>query len=302
MSVDAVGARESRAQITLCIATRDRPELLERHLLPCLRRLPPGTSVIVIDQSSTNATAEQLEGLQGIVCLRTDEVGLSRARNLAVRTTSAPVLAFTDDDVSFEPSWLDRIVELFDRYPAAGAVCGRALTPRGARVPGTARRPGVYRWPTSPFGLGSGLNMALRREALIAAGPFDEELGAGSTFSAAEDTDMLYRVMRAGWSVVCSNDVIVTHHQWRNRREEVRVHYAYGVGAGAQTAKHVAAGDREAGWMALRLQLHLPRTILLLRPRYGLRLLAFSAGTAAGFLRWRRVHDPRRTAVGVDGT
>lgn len=301
MSVDVVSAcEEPGAQIALCIATRDRPELVERHLVPCLRRLPAGTSVIVVDQSATDTTAEQLDGLRGILCVRTSEVGLSRARNLAVRTTRAPVLAFTDDDASFEPSWLDRLVELFLEYPDAGAVCGRALTPLGEPVLGTVKRPGVYRWPTSPFGLGVGVNMALRREALIAAGPFDEELGAGSTFRAGEDTDMLYRVMRAGWSVVCSDDVVVTHHQWRSQREELQLYYAYGVGAGAQTAKHVSAGDREAGWMGLRLQLHLPRTILLLRRRYGLRYLAFSAGTAVGFRRWRRLHraQPSQRAAG----
>lgn len=294
MSVDALSPREEPTpQITLCVATRDRPELVKRHLLPCLRRLPVGSSVIVIDQSAGDTTANQLAELRGIVCLRTDEVGLSRARNLAVRKTRAPLLAFTDDDVSFEPSWLDQLVGLFDQYPDAGAVCGRAVTQRGERGPG-AKPPGVYRWPTSPFGLGAGLNMALRRDALTAVGPFDEELGAGSTFPACEDTDMLYRVMRAGWSVVCSDEVVVTHHQWRNRREELRLYYAYGIGAGAQTAKHVSAGDWKAGWMGLRLQLHLPRTVMLLRPRYGLRLLAFSAGTVTGFLRWRRLHGSQR--------
>ena len=139
--------------------------------------------------------------------------------------------------------------------------------------------------------------MALRREALIAAGHFDEELGAGARFPAAEDTDMLYRVMRAGWSVACCDDVIVTHHDWRRRRELLRLHYRYGVGVGAQTAKHVTAGDREALWMGLRLQLHLPRTLLLLRPRYGLRHLLFSAGMAAGFIGWRRTHKRLGTTL-----
>lgn len=291
MSVDPLRARDEQdIRITLCVATRDRPELVERYLLPSLRRLPAGSSVIVVDQSTTERTAELLDGLAGIVYRRTDEIGLSRARNLAVRMTTAPLLAFTDDDVSFEPSWLEKLVALFDMTADAGAVCGRAVTSGGQPVLGTVGRSGVYRWPTTPFGLGSGLNMALRREALSAAGPFDEELGAGARFPAAEDTDMLYRVMRAGWSVACSDEVVVTHHDWRSRRELLRLHYRYGVGAGAQTAKHVTAGDREALRMGLRLQLHLPRTLLLLRPRYGLRLLLFSAGMAAGFIGWRRAH------------
>jgi GT2 family glycosyltransferase len=164
------------------------------------------------------------------------------------------------------------------------------VTPTGQTVLGTAERSGVYRWPTSPFGLGAGLNMALRREALTAAGLFDEELGAGARFPSAEDTDMLYRVLRAGWSVACSTEAVVTHHDWRSRRELLRLHYRYGIGVGAQTAKHATAGDREALRMGLRLNLHLPRTVLLLRPRYGLRHLLFTAGMAAGFMGWRRAH------------
>ena len=298
VSVDPSDVRDERdIRITLCIATRNRPELVERHLLPSLRRLPKASSVIVVDQSTVPTTAARLDRLDGVVYLRTNEVGLSRARNLAIRKTTAPLLAFTDDDVSFEPSWLDRLVALFDEFPEAGAVCGSAVTPNGQPVLGAAERSGIYRWPTSPFGLGAGLNMAMRREALVAAGPFDEELGAGARFPAAEDTDMLYRVMRAGWSVACSRQVVVTHHDWRSRRELVRLHYRYGIGVGAQTAKHVTAGDRAALWIGLRLQLHLPRTLLLLRPRYGLRHLLFSVGMAVGFIGWRRAHSRRGTTL-----
>src|SRR2546428_3369112 len=150
MSVDPRRACHDRdSRITLCIATRNRPELVERHLLPCLRRLPPGTSVMVVDQSTTTRTAQYLLGLNGVSYEPTREVGLSRARNLAVRTTAAPLLAFTDDDVRFEPSWLDRIAALFDMHPEAGAVCGRAVTPRGRPVFGSAKEPGGDRWPTS---------------------------------------------------------------------------------------------------------------------------------------------------------
>jgi GT2 family glycosyltransferase len=284
---------DEAVRITLCIGTRDRAELFVRHLLPCLRALPAWCSAVVVDQSTTARIADQVYGLDRFVYRRSEEVGLSRARNLAVRTTAAPLLAFTDDDVSFEPSWLEGILALFESHPEEGVVCGRAVTSDGKPVLGKAKPPGVYRWPTSPFGLGWGLNMAFRRDALVAAGAFDEELGAGARFPAGEDTDMLYRVMRAGWGVVCSDELIVTHHDWRSRREKVRLHYAYGLGVGAQTAKHTSAGDRKAIWMALRLQAHLPRTILLLRPRYGLRHLLFSVGMAVGFIRWRRDHGGR---------
>jgi cellulose synthase/poly-beta-1,6-N-acetylglucosamine synthase-like glycosyltransferase len=132
----------------------------------------------------------------------------------------------------------------------------------------------VYRWPASPFGLGSGFNLAFRREALRSAGDFDASLGSGAPFRSAEDTDILYRVLRTGWEVLCSDRVTVTHYDWRSVREEILVHRDYGLGAGAFTAKHVQAGDRDAWGFARRegdghLQT-LGRAMLTLRPRLAL--------------------------------
>jgi GT2 family glycosyltransferase len=280
---------EIEIRITLCVATRDRPEAVERVLVPCLRRLPVGSNAIVIDQSTTGKTAEHLERLDRVLYRRMDEVGLSRARNIAVSSTTAPLLAFTDDDVSFAPTWLDRIIELFDAHPAAGAVCGGAVTSGGTRVPGAPEQSGVYRWPASPFGLGVGLNMALRREALDAAGPFDEELGAGAPFHAAEDTDMLYRLLREGWSVVTDRDLIVVHQDRRSRREWLRLQYRYGIGIGAQTAKHASAGNEDAGMLAFAVPLRRPPRDRV-RPRYAIGRLFLTTGIAVGSSRWRRRH------------
>jgi GT2 family glycosyltransferase len=148
---------------------------------------------------------------------------------------------------------------------------------------------GVYRFPTNPFGLGSGFNLAFRRAALDEAGAFDEQLGAGATFPAGEDTDMLYRVMRAGWAVVCSDDVTVTHHEWRGAGEELRLHYGYGLGAGAQTARLVAEGDRTAARVALaEARKHLVTLLvatLTLRLRVARLQPPFLAGLVAGYLR-----------------
>ena len=155
-----------------------------------------------------------------------------------------------DDDVEFDATWAERVAELFGEVEGAGVVAGRGIDHDGRLWPGTAE--GTYGWPTNPFGLGSGFNLAFRRAALAEAGPFDERLGGGAMYRTAEDTDMVYRIMRAGWTVVCSDDITVTHHNWRSWREEMRAHFDYGYGAGAQTARHVADGDAEAGRVAAR--------------------------------------------------
>jgi GT2 family glycosyltransferase len=275
----------ARSKIALAVATRDRVELFERFVYPCLKEAAAARyEIVVVDQSERRDTRALVEGVDGIRYLRS-EPGLSRARNDAVRASRAPFIAFTDDDVTFPPDWLPRIVELFDRSPDVGAVCGRAVKPDGKFEPGSPS--GVYRWPAHPFRLGSGFNLSVRREALEDVGGFDERLGAGTSFSSAEDTDMLYRLLKGSWSVVCSDEITVVHHDWRSPRAELRLHYGYGWGAGAQTAKHLAAGDRRAAWVALREVAHhlamLPRALLSGQLRTAALQPPFIAGLARGF-------------------
>lgn len=273
----------------MVLVTRDRAGPFEHFALPGLREAAAaGHDVLVVDQSSDSKTERLVGAVAGVRYVRSGP-GLAHGRNVAVGETDAPIVAFTDDDVALGPDWLGRIARAFAESPRAGAVCGRARTPAGALLPGS--KSGIYEWPASPFELGSGFNFAFRREALEQAGPFDEELGAGGRFESAEDTDMLYRVLRAGWVVVCSDEITVVHHDLRPRGDLLRLHYGYGLGAGAQTAKHLAGGDRTALSVATR---HAGRHVVTflkaaatLRPRLAGLQVAYLAGMAAGLVRGR---------------
>jgi GT2 family glycosyltransferase len=283
--------REDGGRIALAVVTRDRAHLLARCLLPALEDVAAasGVDVLVVDQSEGPETERLIEDLHGVRYVRSTP-GLSRGRNIAVAATAAPLVAFTDDDVTIPPGWLDGIVHLFESEPRAGAVCGRAFNSRGELLPGPA--PGVYRWPTNPFGLGNGFNFSFRRAALEEVGEFDEQLGPGAPFRNCEDTDMLYRILGAGWAVVCSDDITVVHHDWRTRVETVRLLYNYGFGIGAQTAKQSARADR---W-ALRFGLEqagrniraFARWAVTLHPVAAASQLAALVGIARGFVAWRR--------------
>jgi GT2 family glycosyltransferase len=275
------------ARIALAIVTRDRPHHVARYVVPSLRGAPlERAEVVVIDQSRDDATAVLVADLPGVTYFR-GSPGLSRGRNEAIAATTAPLLAFTDDDVSFPPYWLDAIADAFERSPHVGAVCGRGVDDRGRLLPGG--QPGTHLYPTIPFALGSGFNMAFRRAALEAAGPFDERLGAGARFRAAEDSDMLYRVMRAGWSVVCRDDILVVHHGSEPETVRLALFRDYGIGAGAQTVKHLGAGDRTAARLitmeAGRHLMTIARSLIGLRPRMAALQVAWLGGLAIGLVK-----------------
>lgn len=278
------------ASLALVVVTRDRPAVFERCALPSLRATrDDAIDVVVVDQSSGTETRALVEELPWVRWLRS-EPGLSRGRNTGVAATDADLVVFTDDDTEFGPGWLPRIRERFSD-PSVGVVCGRGYDSEGRLLP--HRRAGVYRWPTNVFGLGHGFNLAFRRAALTDAGPFDEALGAGSSFAAGEDTDMIYRVMRQGWSAVCDDGIEVIHHSWRSPDEQLVAHRSYGMGFAAQTLKHTRSGDLTALRIAaVEMAGHVGWTLVALarRDAEGLRLqAAWARGAAAGLGSARRL-------------
>ena len=283
-------------RICLAIVTRDRAAKLERYLLPSLRPLlDDGYPVVVVDQSTDGDTERLVRGFPEMHYLRA-EPGISRARNAAVRWADTQYIAFTDDDVTLPPDWLDKIVRILDSSPAAGAVCGRGVSSQGELLPGSCAA--EYHWPKSPFGLGNGFNMAFRRTVFDQVGLFDEDLGGGAQYLSAEDTDMFYRVMKAGWTVVCSDEITVVHHEWRSVTDMRELHRGYGLGAGAQVARHVAAGDRTMIRIAAReTALHLltaMRAALTLRPSLMRLQSAFLRGFFRGLVASHRAASGRQ--------
>ena len=284
-------------QITLAVVTRDRTEQLARYLLPSVdSTLAAGHAVVIVDQSRDDSTERLVRDVPGIRYLRSDP-GISRARNAAIQATGAPLLAFTDDDVTLVDGWLDTIAGLFASNPQAGVVCGRGVRSDGSLLPGV--HAGTYRWPKNPFGLGHGFNIAFRRAVFDGVGLFDEELGAGARFVSGEDTDMLYRALRAGWSVVCSDDITVVHHEWRSDPEELRLHAGYGLGAGAVAARHVTAGDATMLRLVLlevgRHLVTMARAAVMRRPHLFRLQLAFLGGLARGAIGSRAGHATIRS-------
>jgi GT2 family glycosyltransferase len=246
-----------------------------------------GVPVIVVDQSRDDTTEQLLKPLENVRYLRSGP-GLSRGRNAALAAADTPLLVLTDDDVTYEQGWIDVVLRAFEREPEAAAICGRVVGADGRWYSG---RRGVQRGPARTFGLGTGCSTAFRVDALRRIGGFDEQLGSGARFRSAEDTDVLYRLLRDGWSVVSTDELQVVHHDSLSRSDELRRHHAYGIGAGAQTAKHLGKGDWAAGRAGLQeLAAHFvtaARAILKGRLRVVWLQIAFTSGLLRGFLMYR---------------
>ena len=241
----------SRARISVLIATADRFELMEDCLAHLARAATPVDEIIVLDQSRGAVSPLRLpHNGPGPVLrhLRCPRRGKSAALNIGVAEARGALLAFTDDDCRVAPDWLEVMHHAFERSGGSVALTGRVLA--GETEPGAVRAPSLrddleareYRSPLFRDVL-FGNNMALPAEALRKVGRFDESLGPGTRFPAAEDNDLGYRLLRAGIPIHYLPGMTVRHRSWRGASQQVDLFRAYGVGQGAFYGKHARAGD-----------------------------------------------------------
>ena len=233
---------------SVAVCTRDRPQDLRLCLEALEKCVPAPLEVLVVDNApSTEATAALLSSrFPRFRYIREDEPGLDNARNRAIHESSADIIAFTDDDVIVDPSWIGALAEcfidpavglvtgliepfeletraqvLFEQYGGFGRGCRRAYLqgPRHGRI----------RWSLVGAGqLGAGANMALRRNIFNKIGGFDPVLDVGTPTLGGGDHEMFYRVLRAGYLCVYEPSAVVRHRHRRTVTELRRLLFAYG--------------------------------------------------------------------------
>jgi O-antigen biosynthesis protein len=280
--------------LSVVVPTRDRPELLAQCLDALAGALRPGDELIVADSSSAHDVVAALVADHGGMALRCTRPGASRQRNVGAARASHELIAFVDDDVRVDPGWASAFVELFAAHDDTDFATGRLEVP--PEQAGYSRPVAVKTDPepslltASTYGtVGHSANMAVRREAFRHVGGFDERMGPGTRFPAAEDNDLFDRLFAAGRVGRYEPSALAFHDQWRSRRQLVRLEWSYGVGMGARLARLVRS-DRRRARAALKADLWANgiRVIpTLLRDRYEfgvLFVLARGAGTTAGFL------------------
>jgi glycosyltransferase involved in cell wall biosynthesis len=260
---------------------------------------------VVVDQSAGRATHDALEPLLTDPRIRyfaTSSRGVSNARNEGIGLTTAPIIAFTDDDCRPAADWIDRLLAVF-RDPTVAVVCGRVSAPAGSAAVGYAaefepgRRHHRGRIPPPGRDWGLSANIALRRSLLDRIAPFDPYLGAGAPLRSGAEFDLLFRVWREGLTVVNASEVRVTHLGVRPHGAAARALWAgYGVGVGAALHKHVRLRDPSgvrlyAAWLAHLLRWNARSLATGARPTG----IGFTLGYIRGTVRSYRYGVDRRT-------
>ncbi len=239
-------------------------EQLLRTIVSALDQDYPSFEVVVVDNrpliSGVRALLrERFPDVSQVRYTAEPRPGLGRARNAGLHSTTAEVVAFTDDDVVLDQSWLSWLVAGFGAARDVACVTGLILplqletaaqllfeeyTGWSARLERRVWDSDEHRLdhPLYPYTVGvfgSGANAAFRRDVLIELGAFDENLGIGTPACGGEDLDLYTRLILRGHRLVYQPAAMLRHSHPRDMRRLERQARLYGAGLSAMLTKHL---------------------------------------------------------------
>jgi GT2 family glycosyltransferase len=198
--------------LAVVVVTYDSADSITELLSDLLAQLRPGDELVVIDNASSDQTAEiARRSGQAVHVIRNEHnLGFGGACHSGARATQAPLLLFINPDCRLQPHCLDRLRSAAADRPAWGAWQAAVLLPDG-RIntdggvvhfigigwAGDCGKPADV-LPPSPTEVAfpSGAAMVIRRSVWDELGGFDE-----SYFLYSEDLDLGLRLWLSGHRV-----------------------------------------------------------------------------------------------------
>jgi GT2 family glycosyltransferase len=256
-------AFEASPRVSVVLATCNRHGPVARAVRSILA-VRGHFELLIVDQSDEDRAKSPLdEALAGRHARvhRMRREGLAAARNTGIRLCRGEYILMTDDDCEVPENWLEPVVRIFERHARIALIFGNVIPgPCNALrgfIPGYLRSAAFLGRSVAQKNHveGMGACMALRRDLWVALGGFDETLGAGRRFVAAEESDFALRALRRGYYVYETPDFAVTHHGFRTWEEGRGLAGGYWHGTGAMFGKHLQLAPASTLWLLARLAL-----------------------------------------------
>lgn len=247
-------------QVDVVICTRNRAENIGSAVRSVLANDYPLFRLTVVDQSTTDATGAVVQPMAAadsrLTYIHVDEAGLSRAYNTGIRSTSADILAFTDDDCLVPADWISAIVDAFEAEPDGDLLYGQVIpldSDEGLTPLLRIEKPEKLSRATGYRVFGMGANFAARRRLFESIGGFDEVLGGGGPLRSSQDYDLAYRAYKNGSAILLRPEVTLRHDGRRELEDWPTLLKNYGTGDGGFYTKHVRCLDPYAMWLFARV-------------------------------------------------
>ncbi len=196
---------------TIVVLTYNRREQA-LSTLQFLSQLPGGWPIIVVDNGSTDGTANAIRARYPAVMLIRMRRNLgAAARNIGVAYAHTPYVAFCDDDTQWEPGALERAVTLLDQAPTVAALSANVQVGPDRRPDPTCQL--MAESPLPSAGLPGPRLMGFMAGACVMRTRAFSDVGGywPPFFIGGEETLMALDLTEQGWDIVYAAQVVTRH-------------------------------------------------------------------------------------------
>lgn len=201
-----------RPRLSVVIPTHNGAATLAACLQSLRSASPPPDEIIVVDDASSDGTAEIAQRFQCCVVRLDENIGAARAKNRGAQAARGDILFFTDDDTVTPRDTVAHILAALDNREIEGVV---GLLAReipfhdfASHYKNLWMRFTYVRLPRERIGVFYTSVAAIRRDLFLQLGGFDENYSGASI---AEDTEFGQRVWSTGHRLDLDSRVVVTH-------------------------------------------------------------------------------------------
>jgi GT2 family glycosyltransferase len=220
--------------ISIVVPVHNGAALTRSCLDAVLADLPAGCEVIVVDDASTDSTADLLDSYGAAIrpLALPSNLGYAGACNAGAAAANGDALLFLNNDTEPQPGWIEALANHAVRHPDAAVVGAKLLYPTGA-----VQHAGVVIGQDGyPHNLYAGLpaehpavNYSRRLQAvtgacmLVGRAAFEAASGFDTGFAnSLEDVDLCLRIGEAGGEVHYCHEAVVIHLESASRGREDR--------------------------------------------------------------------------------
>ncbi|HIJ59787.1 MAG TPA: glycosyltransferase [Nitrospirae bacterium] len=197
--------------------------------------------IIIIDDGSTDETAQVVGAVDGITYIYQDNNGPSIARNRGISIARGEFVAFTDSDCEVKNDWLEQLIKRFDESVAGvgGMQIGHPDDNEFAKKVDKFLRAigfiGDYVKPHKSIkevSHNASCNSAYRRRVIQEVGGFREGMFPG------EDVDLDKRLRDKGYKIFFTPAAVVYHHRPDSSQKWHRMLINYGQASADNVRLH----------------------------------------------------------------
>jgi len=214
-------------EISVVIATHDRPESLARLLNSLAPQIVPEEHEILVADNGTPEPSPLPPGVTVSAHVHEPAPGKCRVQNRAITLAQGRIIVCLDDDLVVAGEYLVAVEHFFREHPEFSAMKGKVLPAENPQ----AKAGSGYVYMDLPLvdhgdkvrevrGV-LGANMAFRAPVFAKLGTFDERLGPGAC-GHEEDTEMSMRIRAAGLRIGYCPGAVVYHEVDPARADRAR--------------------------------------------------------------------------------